>query len=76
MDHLGLFTLKHELLKISLYLQTSCVAEANLAEGQWPQEQLNLVKLRMFRREHECHLSVGKVVMFYAVKNIKNMAST
>jgi hypothetical protein len=49
MNHLRLFTLKYDLLKISVYLQTAFAAETHLAEGQWLQEQLNVLKLRMFR---------------------------
>jgi hypothetical protein len=48
-DQLRLFTFKHELLKIYLRLQTAFAAEIHLAEGQWLEEQLNTLKLRMFR---------------------------
>jgi hypothetical protein len=48
-DQLRLFKLEHDLLKISLDLQTAFAADAHLAEGQWLKEQLNVVKLRMFR---------------------------
>jgi hypothetical protein len=43
MDHLRLFTLKYDLLKISVYLQTAFAADTHLAEGQWLKEQLNVV---------------------------------
>jgi hypothetical protein len=49
MDHLRLFTLIYDLLKISVDLQTAFAAEAHLSEGQWLKEQLNAVKLRMVR---------------------------
>jgi hypothetical protein len=49
MDQLRLFKLKHDLLKISIDLQTEFAADTQLAEGQWLKEQLNVVKLRMFR---------------------------
>jgi hypothetical protein len=49
MDHLRLFTLNYDLLKISVDLQTAFAAETHPAEGQWLKEQLNVVKLRMFR---------------------------
>jgi hypothetical protein len=49
MDQLRLLKLKHDLLEISVYLQTAFAAETHLAEGQWLKEQLNVVKLRMFR---------------------------
>jgi hypothetical protein len=49
MDQPGLFKLKHDLLKISVDLQTAFAADTHLAEGQWLKEQLNMVKLRMFR---------------------------
>jgi hypothetical protein len=48
-DHLRLFTLKYDLLKISVYLQTAITAKTHLIEGQWLKEQLNMLKLRMFR---------------------------
>jgi hypothetical protein len=49
MDQLRLFTLRHELLKISVHLQTASAVGTRLAEGQWLEEQLNLVKLRQSR---------------------------
>jgi hypothetical protein len=49
MDQLRLYTLKHELLKISVHSQTAFAVGTHLAEGQWLKEQLNEVKLRMFR---------------------------
>jgi hypothetical protein len=51
MDPLKLFKLKHDLLKISVGLQTAFAPDTHLAEGQWLKEQLNVVKLRMFRVE-------------------------
>jgi hypothetical protein len=39
----------HKLLKISAYLQTAFAAETRLAEGQGLKEQVNRVKLRIFR---------------------------
>jgi hypothetical protein len=48
-DHLRLFTLKYDLLKISVDLQTASAAETQLAEGQGLKEQMNVLKLRMFR---------------------------
>jgi hypothetical protein len=49
MDQLRLFKLKHDLVKISIDLQTAFTANTHLAEGQWLKEQQNVVKLRMFR---------------------------
>jgi hypothetical protein len=49
MDELRLFIFKHDLLKISVDLQTAFAADTHLAEGQWLKELLNVVKLRMFR---------------------------
>jgi hypothetical protein len=49
MDQLRIFKLKHDLLKISADLQTAFAADTHLAEGQWLKEQLNAVKLHMFR---------------------------
>jgi hypothetical protein len=44
-DQPRLFTLKHELLKTSVRLQTAFAAEAHLAEGQGLEEHVNMVKL-------------------------------
>jgi hypothetical protein len=49
MDQLRRSKLKHDLLKISIDLQTAFSADTHLAEGQWLKEQLNVVKLHMFR---------------------------
>jgi hypothetical protein len=49
MDQLRLFKLIHDLLKISVDLQTTFAADTHLAEGQWLKGQLNVVTLRMFR---------------------------
>jgi hypothetical protein len=49
MDQLMLFTLKYHLLNISADLQILFAAETLLDEGQWLKEQLNVLKLRMFR---------------------------
>jgi hypothetical protein len=48
-NQLRLFTLKREFLKISPHSQTALGAETHRAEEQWLEEQLNVVKLRMFR---------------------------
>jgi hypothetical protein len=45
MDQLRLFTLRRELLKISVHLQTAVAVKTHLAEGQWVKEQLNMIKL-------------------------------
>jgi hypothetical protein len=47
-DQLRLFTLKYDLLKISVDLQTAFAADTHLADGQWLRVQLNVLKLRMF----------------------------
>jgi hypothetical protein len=44
-----LLKLKHDLIKISIHLQTAFVEDTHLAERQWLKEQLNVVKLRMSR---------------------------
>jgi hypothetical protein len=49
MDQLRFFKLKHDLLKISVDIQTAFAADTHLAEGQWLKENLKVVKLRMFR---------------------------
>jgi hypothetical protein len=48
-NQLRIFKLKHDLLKISIDLLTALAADTHLAKGQWLKEQLNVVKLRMFR---------------------------
>jgi hypothetical protein len=48
MDQLRLFTLRHELLKISALLRTTFIAEIHLTEGQWLKEELTATELRMF----------------------------
>jgi hypothetical protein len=48
-DLLRLFIFKHDLLKISVDLQTAFAADTHLAEGQCLKEQPNVVELRMFR---------------------------
>jgi hypothetical protein len=45
MDHLRRFTLKYDLLKISVDLQTAFAAETHLAVGQWLKEQQNVLKV-------------------------------
>jgi hypothetical protein len=40
---------KPELLKISAGLRTACAAETRETERQWLKEQLNVLKLCMFR---------------------------
>jgi hypothetical protein len=49
MGQLRIFKPKHDLLKISVDLRIAFAADTHLAEGQWLKEQLNVVKLRMFR---------------------------
>jgi hypothetical protein len=49
MDQLRLLKFEHDLLKISIYLRTEFAADTHLAEGQWLKEQLNVVKLGLFR---------------------------
>jgi hypothetical protein len=48
MDTFKLLTLKHEVLKIYVNIQTAVAVETHLAEKQWL-EKLKVVKLRMFR---------------------------
>jgi hypothetical protein len=48
-DQIRLFKLKYRLINISTNLQTEFVARTHLAVGQWPEEQLNVEKFRMFR---------------------------
>jgi hypothetical protein len=49
MDQLRLFTLKYDVLKMSVDIQTAFAAETHLAEGQWLKEQLNGLNIRIFR---------------------------
>jgi hypothetical protein len=76
-DQLSLFKLKNDLLKISIDLETAFAADTHLAEGQWLKEQLNVVKLRMFRvgtRRPIFSRTVGQYLV--SIKTfIKNRAS-
>jgi hypothetical protein len=47
MDRRRPFTLKHGLVKLSVDLQTALAAETHVQEGQWSEDQLNILKLRM-----------------------------
>jgi hypothetical protein len=49
LHQIRLFRFRHELLKVSVDVQTAVAVETHLAEGQWLKEQLNMVKLHMFR---------------------------
>jgi hypothetical protein len=42
-------TLKQVLLKMYVSLQTAFAVETHLAEGQWLEEQVNMLKFCMFR---------------------------
>jgi hypothetical protein len=44
-----LLILNQDFLKMSLSLQTAFAVEIHLADGQWLEEQVNMLKLRMFR---------------------------
>jgi CRISPR/Cas system-associated protein endoribonuclease Cas2 len=48
-NQLRLFIFKREFLEVSVYLQTAFGAETHVAEVQRLEEQLNMVKLRVFR---------------------------
>jgi hypothetical protein len=48
-----LLTLKQEFLKASVHLQSVFAVETHLAEGQWLEEQLKMLKLPMFRVGHQ-----------------------
>jgi hypothetical protein len=50
MDQLRLFTLRHELLNISLCLDTEFVEVTHIADEQWLKDQLNVKLLRVPRR--------------------------
>jgi hypothetical protein len=49
MNQFKLLTLRQEFLKISLSLPTAFAVETHLAEVQWLEEQVNKLKLPMFR---------------------------
>jgi hypothetical protein len=44
MDYFRLLTFTHELLKIFIYLHITFGVEKRLAEEQWLEEELNIVK--------------------------------
>jgi hypothetical protein len=49
MYHLKLFTFKRKFLKMSIDLHTALATGTHPTEGQWLEEQLNMVMLLMFR---------------------------
>jgi hypothetical protein len=49
MNQLRLFTLKHDVLIISVHSQTAFAADTHLTERQWLKKQLKVVMLRIFR---------------------------
>jgi hypothetical protein len=49
MNQFRLLTPKQEFLKISLSLHTAFTVETHLAERQWLETHVHMVKLRMFR---------------------------
>jgi hypothetical protein len=76
MNQARLLKLKHEFLKISLSLQTAFAVETLLAEGQWLEEQVNMVKLTNVRsRNPKADYFEDRGATFSATKTfIKNNA--
>jgi hypothetical protein len=71
MEHLRLFTLKRDLLKISTDLQTAFAAETYLTKEQWLKEQLNVLQLRTFQsRNTNADSFQDRGEMFSATKDI------
>lgn len=48
-NQLRLLTLKEEFLKIRVSLRTAFAVKTHLAEGQWLDEQMNILKLGILR---------------------------
>jgi hypothetical protein len=65
-----LFIFKHEVLIISLNLKTAFTAQTHLAEGQWLEEQLNMVKLRVSCRNTIVACFEETEAIFSAIINI------
>jgi hypothetical protein len=66
MDQLGLFTLKNDLLKISVYLQTALAAETHRPEGAAERGKVTHVPSR--NTNADCFRDAG--AMFSATKGI------
>jgi hypothetical protein len=49
MNQFRVSTRKKVFLKISVSLHTTFAIESRLTEGQWLEEQVNVLKVRMFR---------------------------
>jgi hypothetical protein len=49
MNQFRLLTLKQVFLKVSVNLRTAFAVETHVAEWQWLEEQVNVLKLPMFR---------------------------
>jgi hypothetical protein len=77
MNEFRLLTLKEELLKIYVSIQTAFSVETRLAEGQCLEDQVNMLKLRMFRGgTQRSTVSRGEGQHLVALKAlIKNKAS-
>jgi hypothetical protein len=70
-DQLMLFTLKREVLKTSVHLQTAPAAETHPAEKHWLKKQLNVVKVTYIPSRYmndNCMKNRGAI--FTANKNI------
>jgi DNA topoisomerase IB len=48
-NHFRLLRFKQEFLKITASLQTASAVATHQSQGQWLEEQVNMLKLRMFR---------------------------
>jgi hypothetical protein len=70
MGQLRLFKLRHDLLKISVDLQTAFAADTHLAEGQWLKEQLNVVKLYVPSGNTNAESFQDRGAIFSATKGI------
>jgi hypothetical protein len=68
MDNLRLFTLKYDLLKIYVYLQTAFAAETRLAEGQLLKERVKIPYVPSRNTNADCFQNRG--AMFSAAKNM------
>jgi hypothetical protein len=61
MNQIRLLTLKQEFVKICVSIHTAFTVETHLAEGQWLEEQVNILKLtnvpsRNLKADYfECH---------------------
>jgi hypothetical protein len=69
MDQLRIFKLRHDLLKISVDLQTAFAAETHLAEGATERGEVTYVPSG--NTNADCFQGRGKIIIIMIIKNLK-----